>query len=113
VEGCTDSFEEDPTKKPGWETRKAGYIERLRNEPSEMLLVSAADKLYNARAIVEDYRTIGAEVWTRFKRGPEQQFSYFNELTNVFEKRCPNWRIVQELKRAVAEIARLSEGGCE
>jgi (p)ppGpp synthase/HD superfamily hydrolase len=45
VEGCTDSFEEDATKKQEWEVRKKAYIDRLRSEPPETLLVSAADKL--------------------------------------------------------------------
>ena len=58
VEGCTDSFEEDPGRKQEWEVRKASYIERLRSESRETLLVSVADKLYNARATVEDYRGI-------------------------------------------------------
>jgi (p)ppGpp synthase/HD superfamily hydrolase len=73
VEGCTDSFEQDPNKKQVWEVRKASYIERLWNEPPATLLVSIADKLYNARAILEEYRQIGAEVWTRFKRGRKHQ----------------------------------------
>ena len=107
VEGCTDSFEADPAKKQEWEVRKAGYIERLWNEPRETLLVSAADKLYNSRAIVEDYRAIGPQVWTRLKRGHRQQLWYFDELIKVFEERCPNWRIVEELKRTVAELAQL------
>jgi (p)ppGpp synthase/HD superfamily hydrolase len=49
VEGCTDSFVEYPDKKQEWEERKSSYIERLWNEPPETLLVSVADKLYNAR----------------------------------------------------------------
>jgi len=52
VEGCSDSFEQDPNKKQVWEVRKASYIERLRNEPTATLLISIADKLYNARAIL-------------------------------------------------------------
>jgi (p)ppGpp synthase/HD superfamily hydrolase len=110
VEGCTDSFEEDPSKKQGWEVRKASYIERLWNEPPETLLVSIADKLYNARAILEEYRQIGAEVWTRFKRGRKHQLWYFGELIKVYEKRCPSWRIVEELKRTVKELTDLSAG---
>ena len=45
VEGCTDSFEEDASKKQGWEERKTSYIKRLGNEPQGTLLVSAADKV--------------------------------------------------------------------
>jgi GTP pyrophosphokinase len=89
VEGLTDSFVEDANKKQEWEIRKCSYIERLRREPPETLLVSAADKLYNARAILQDYREIGAEVWVRFKRGRKEQLWYFDELIKVYEEKCP------------------------
>lgn len=107
VEGCTDSFEEDSTRKHEWEVRKSSYIERLRQEPHETLLVSVADKLYNARAMVEDYKRIGAELWTRFTRGQGQQLWYFDELIKVYEERCATWRIVEELKKTVAELRQL------
>ena len=110
VEGCTDSFEEDASKKKAWEERKNSYIGRLRNEPPSTLLVSLADKLYNSRAILEDYREIGAKVWERFKRGREQQLWYFRELLRVYDDRCRNWRIVEELKRTVGELTRISAG---
>src|SRR5215470_9765492 len=58
VEGCTDSFETDPTRKEEWEVLKAAYIERLWNEPPETLLVSVAEKLYNAREILEEDRLL-------------------------------------------------------
>lgn len=112
VRGCTDSFEVDSDKKQEWEVRKASYIKRLREEESGgTLLVSAADKLYNARAILEDYRQIGAEVWKRFKRGGSQQLRYFDELLKIYEARCPNWRIIEELKRVMGELARVSSNG--
>jgi (p)ppGpp synthase/HD superfamily hydrolase len=113
VEGCTDSSEVDSDKKQEWGVRKEAYIKRLREEPDESegtLLVSAADKLYNARAILEDYREVGAEVWKRFKRGRDQQLWYFDELIKVYEERCRNWRIVEELKRMVGELRRVSAG---
>ena len=108
VEGCTDSFEADASKKKPWEERKSSYIERLRNEPPSTLLVSVADKLYNARAILEDYREIGLKVWERFKRGREQQLWYFRELIRTYDERCRDWRIVDELKRTVEDLTRIS-----
>lgn len=110
VEGCTDSFEEDASRKKPWEERKNSYIGRLRSEPPSTLLVSLADKLYNARAILEDYREIGAKVWERFKRGREQQLWYFRELLRVYDDRCGNWRMVGELNRTVGELTRISAG---
>jgi (p)ppGpp synthase/HD superfamily hydrolase len=107
VEGCTDSFEEDASKKQEWKQRKASYIERLRKEPQGVLLVSAADKLYNARAILQDYREVAGEIWKRFRRGRSEQLWYFRELLNVYEGRGTN-RLVEELKRVVVELAELS-----
>jgi (p)ppGpp synthase/HD superfamily hydrolase len=109
VEGCSDSFEEDSNKKKEWEQRKKDYIERLKTEPEGTLLVSAADKLYNIRAMVEDYRSDGTKVWERFNRGPQQQLWYYSELLKVFQKRCPDWRIVNEIAQAVAELAQVAE----
>jgi (p)ppGpp synthase/HD superfamily hydrolase len=111
VEGCTDSFEIDPDRKLSWEHRKASYLQRLREEGDESegtLLVSAADKLYNARAILAEYREIGAEVWKRFNRGRKEQLWYFDGLLEVYETRCPQWRIIKELKRVVAELKSVS-----
>lgn len=108
VEGCSDSFEEDSSRKKSWEERKQGYIERLPTEPADTLLVSAADKLYNVRAIVEDFRVEGEKVWERFNRGPEQQSWYYSELLKVFQARCPEWRVVAELGRAVAELRKIA-----
>lgn len=109
VEGCTDSFGEDSSKKQEWEPRKIAYINRLRSEPEGTLLVSSADKVYNARAILEDYTEIGQAVWSRFKRGRKEQLWYFGELSKVYEERGSN-RLTKELERVVTELARLSTG---
>jgi (p)ppGpp synthase/HD superfamily hydrolase len=109
VEGCTDSFEGDSSNKLEWEPRKIAYINRLRSEPEGTLLVSAADKVYNARAILEDYREAGPAVWSRFKRGRKEQLWYFGELLKVYEERGSN-RLTKELKRVTDELARISAG---
>jgi GTP pyrophosphokinase len=103
VEGLTDSFAENADQKASWEERKAGYIERLAKEPLDVQLISAADKLYNARAILSDYREVGARVWKRFKRGRDQQLWYFKEVLRVF-KAQPSNRIVEEFERVVIEL---------
>ena len=107
VDGLSDSLTEDPAKKQSWQERKQAYIDRLRDEPADVQLISAADKLYNARAILEDYREIGPLVWKRFKRGRKEQLWYFNELLKVF-KSSAVIRIVQELERVVDELSQVS-----
>jgi (p)ppGpp synthase/HD superfamily hydrolase len=107
VAGLSDTFAEDHDKKEGWEARKTAYIERLRDEPEDVLLISAADKLYNAKTILDDLREIGPAVWERFKRGPDKQLWYFNQLLAVFQQRMSG-RLVAELRRIVNELATLS-----
>jgi GTP pyrophosphokinase len=106
VEGLSDTFAEDHDKKEGWEARKTAYLARLRTEPEDVLVISAADKLYNAKAILDDLKEIGPAVWARFKRGPKEQLWYFHSLLEVFEPRLNN-RTVGELKRVVDEISYL------
>ena len=108
VEGLSDSLEEDPNKKGSWKERKLGYIERLRCEPADTRIISAADKLYNARAMLEDYREVGPEVLKRFKRGRNDQIWYLRALLQVFRSRGVN-RLVEELARVVDELESLSE----
>jgi (p)ppGpp synthase/HD superfamily hydrolase len=103
VAGLSDTFAEDHDQKEGWEERKQNYIDRLREESEDVLLISAADKLYNAKAILEDYREIGAKVFDRFKRGPKEQLWYFKELLAVFRPRMKS-RIVDEFERTVREL---------
>lgn len=103
VAGLSDTFAEDHDKKEGWEERKSAYIKRLRKEPDDVLLISAADKLYNAKAILDDYREIGEAVFARFKRGRKQQLWYFEELLKVFRDHTPN-RLVDEFDRIVGQL---------
>jgi (p)ppGpp synthase/HD superfamily hydrolase len=104
VKGLSDSFAESQHPKDEWKKRKSEYIERLRHEPDDVLLISAADKLYNAKAILDDFNEIGEAIWERFKRGADEQLWYFDELLAVYLSR-PRNRIVHDLKCVLRELA--------
>ncbi len=104
VEGLSDTLAEDHDKKEGWEQRKKAYLARLATEPEDVLVISVADKLYNAKSILDDLKEIGPAVWERFKRGPKDQLWYFHSLLEIFEPRLHS-RMVGELKRIVDEIS--------
>lgn len=106
VAGLSDTFADDHERKEGWEVRKETYLTRLAGEPDDVLLISAADKLYNAKAILEDYREIGDAVFERFKRGAGKQLWYFKELLRVFNAH-PRNRIVNEFEQVVCELEAL------
>ena len=105
VDGLSDTLAADHDKKEGWEQRKEAYLARLLHEPLDVLVISAADKLYNAKTILDDLRDplIGPRVWERFKRGREQQLWYFHALLAIFKDRLDS-RLVGELERVVAQL---------
>jgi GTP pyrophosphokinase len=100
VDGCTDT---DVTPKPPWRERKEAYIRHVRDAPASVRLVSASDKVDNARAILSDYRQHGEAVWERFKGGKEGTLWYYRSLVEAFRAAGTN-PLVEELHRIVTEI---------
>ena len=104
VEACSDS---DTIPKPPWRERKEKYIARIRNEPPEVRQVSLADKLYNARAILADFRRVGDKVWERFNGGKDGTLWYYRELVKAFREVGPHF-MAEELDRVVTELEHLA-----
>jgi hypothetical protein len=105
VAGCTDTYEED---KPEWWGRKEAYIAHLADAPESVRLVSAADKLHNARAILADLRILGDGVWERFKGGKDGTLWYYREIVKTFRASGAN-AVVEELDHVVSEIEDLAD----
>jgi (p)ppGpp synthase/HD superfamily hydrolase len=104
VEGLSDA---DVQPKPPWLERKKAYFRRLEEEAEEIVLISAADKLHNARAILADYIERGDELWTRFSikdQGALPQVWYLKNLLDIYERRLPQ-RLTRELRAVVEELA--------
>ena len=104
VRECTDSTE---TLKKPWEVRKRSYVRHLQKASRAGLLVSAADKLSNTRAILADHYVIGDEVFKRFKRPKRRTMWYYNALCRVFSTHLRG-DLPKELRRTVAELNRVS-----
>ena len=106
VDACSDT---DQEPKPEWEVRKRAYLADLRDAPPEVLLVSLADKVHNARSILADYREVGEELWERFTGTRDQQLWYYGELSEIFTSRCPG-TVADELARTVDALRREADG---
>ncbi len=91
VAECSDTFE---TPKPPWRGRKEGYIRHLGEASDDAVLVSLADKLDNARAILRDFRAQGNKVWRRFSvQDPQLHLWYYRSLLEVFSRRTHSWMV--------------------
>ncbi len=104
VAGCTDTYE-DP--KPPWRERKERYLAHLAGASDPVRLVSAADKLHNARSVLADYRAVGEELWDRFTGGREGTLWYYRAVVDNLRTQNDD-PIVQELDRVVGELERLA-----
>ena len=83
VDGCTEAT---VTPKPPWAARKAGYLDHLPAAADDVLLVSASDKLHNARSILADLRAVGDALWGRFSGGREGTLWYYRSLVAAYER---------------------------
>lgn len=102
VLACTDSFTEP---KPAWAPRKQTYLARLATASPEARLVTACDKLHNARSILADYRELGEELWSRFAGRREGTLWYYRAVLDALAKHGSS-RLLEELERVVSEIER-------
>jgi hypothetical protein len=97
VEALTDGPQED------WRERKQAYLDRLEEEPADVLCVSLADKLDNARTLARERRAYGEAVWERAGKDPDGQRWYFGALIDVFRRRAPGI-VTEELAREVESL---------
>jgi (p)ppGpp synthase/HD superfamily hydrolase len=104
VESCSDSMATNPDKKLPWRERKVKYLEHLRTASGDALLVSAADKLHNARAILSDYRELGEGLWSRFKAAKEDQLWFYDAMVETLRQTSTPKTLVDELGRVVREL---------
>ncbi len=105
VRDCTDA---DVLPKPPWRARKEAYLAHLEQASPDALLVSASDKLHNARSIVADLRTHGPAMFSRFNAGQDGTLWYYGAIADVFGRRLDG-ALPRELTGAVAEMAALAQ----
>ena len=108
VVGCTEA-QTDP--KPAWKERKDAYIKHLLSASKSVHIVSAADKLYNTRSILNDYRELGEELWTRFNATKNESLWYYRSLADIFKIAglAPK-PLIDELNRVVKKIEKKARG---
>lgn len=104
---------EDKTDDSGWRVRKQRYLAGLESCSPSALLVSLADKAYNARAILSDLRSIGPDVFDRFNADEPKAQSiiwYYRSLVGEYEQRrneLPD-PLLDDLSRTIDQLADLA-----
>jgi (p)ppGpp synthase/HD superfamily hydrolase len=117
VGACSDSLAEDADAKAPWRERKTEYIEHLKTiTDKSVYLISAADKLHNARSTLVDLTRYGEAVWNNFKGKRDGSLWNYDALIEVYQhgpfdsRRDP---IVEDLAQVVAELKSTTRGETE
>lgn len=120
VVGATETTPLVDGRKAPWAERKGAYLRRLVDgehpESASALLVSASDKLHNARSILGDVLAAGpgphsrAAFFSRFTQGLEGTLQYYRLLVDAY-RAAPGARgharlgqLVDELDRTVTAL---------
>ena len=104
VDGCSDAKSSPGGSKPPWRSRKEAYIQHLRSASDDVLRVSIADKVHNARSIATDQDRFGEKVWTRFTSTSEESRWYYTSLRDIYKERINDSYLIKELDIAIARI---------
>lgn len=109
VLACSDAIAVPGQPKARWRERKIAYIAHITAERDPAaLLVSACDKLHNARTIVADLRASGPATWQRFsQKDPAAHLWYYTSLAASYAGRIPPG-LSDELNRVVGQMESLA-----
>ena len=105
VIACSDSTDEEWKRVTPYGERKRLYLDRIKTEPMDYLLVTMADKVHNARAIVTDLHVHGAEVIGKFNGDANQVLDYYQECSAIAKERDVTPALLVPLQLAVNEMA--------
>lgn len=107
VTACSDASAVPGQPKEPWRKRKESYLAHLAMADADALLVSACDKLHNARAIVADLREIGPALWHRFTvTEAADHLWYYQSVSDAFSTRVQP-RLASAVRDAVVEMTQL------
>lgn len=101
VRGCSDSLVADREDKAPWLERKQAHIDHMKDADMDTLIVTAADKLHNGRAIATDLQCIGNEVWDRFNAGRKDIIAYYTKFLAALEERKVTPVLLKPLSNAI------------
>ena len=93
--------QEDKTKNEAlWIRRKENYINNLKNDSREALLVAAADKIHNLLSMLESHEKYGEEIWQHFHAPKDRRMWFYREVFVVLKERLTH-PIVDELENVM------------
>lgn len=100
IDGCTDS---NTQPKPPWRQRKQRYLQQLKTASPSVRKVSLADKLHNARSLLQLLQQQGQSAWNCFSGGRAGKLWFYQALLEIYQTPSPE-PMLQELQHIVHQL---------
>ena len=102
VDACTETV---ARPKPPWGERKRSSLARIRRlDDPGIVRVILADKVSNARSMVDDRRRVGPALFDRFNAPEACQRWYYEQLLDAFAPTPASPALLEDLGDAVARL---------
>lgn len=98
-----------------WRDQKQYYAKMLRKASPEALIVAAADKIHNMRAIVEEYYDDHVRFMADFKGSLEDRVMMYQDISNAINRNLKNDiihefnHVFEEYKNFVIDVKKTKE----
>jgi GTP pyrophosphokinase len=89
-------------KDTSWKERKLAYARTLRKAGEEALIIAAADKIHNMRAVVEEYYDDHSRFTSDFEGSLEDRVLMYEEVSTTLNKGLKN-AIIKEFNHVFSE----------
>ncbi len=106
VGGCSDSLTVNENEKAPWADRKRSHLAHLKVAGPDVLIVTAADKTHNARAIASDLEAYGAVVWDRFNASSSEIIWYYDSSYELLSSAKVSQTLLIPLRAAIEVMKR-------
>lgn len=100
-----------------WGEKKRAYTKQLKKASEEALMIAAADKSHNMRAIVEEYYDDHQRFLKDFGSKINERIELYQDISNVLNSRLKNAilhefnHVFEEYKKFVYDVKRSQEEG--
>ena len=92
-----------PQDSASWRSRKASYLENIKNDSPEALLVVTADKIHNMRGLIDEYKIYGNAVWEKFRRESTDLLWFYEEAAQIISERLQH-PLVEEMQKILRDF---------
>ena len=90
-----------------WAERKRLALEHVSKMSNDSLLVKTADVLHNMSDQLEDYKTEGDAMFSRFNAGKEAQLERYTKLVSILKEKSKENPLMNDLENIFSELQKL------